>query len=187
MKNLTILVLAVLVAASSFVLASKPPARLDQDLVTGGDGPAVQSIGTSDTAQPVSIVNWIIDESGNIKVTNVVRERVIALLPGPFTLTAGTSPWRSDFIPEIGRFNSVQVRFVPRDGLQGLTCYFEWKWADDVIFDDGELIVDRPSPGYPAQGVKKFEVRGPEARIVCGVPENVSPVIEQIWVYLRSE
>ena len=62
MQKMIVLFVVLLVPLA---FAGRPPANLVADTVTGGDGPAVQSIGGSSSAQPVDIMNWVIDENGN--------------------------------------------------------------------------------------------------------------------------
>ena len=176
MKTSTILALAFLVA-SSFASASKPPANLATDSVTGGEGPAVQSIGAVESAQPVDIMNWLIDENGNLKVSNQVRDRVVMLLEAPMSLPFGQE-WNSEWF-ETRTFNLLRVYGIPPYA----GCNLDWRWTP-TLPPWGQRIAS----GNGCDPVGAFAIAGPEARLSCwGWSPERPATFEFLAVYLRAE
>ena len=174
MKKLLVLFVALIVPLA---FAGRSPVNLVADTVTGGDGPAVQSIGSSDSAQPVSIVNWLIDEKGNVRVSNQVRDQVIVLADSLVTIPAlgrtYESPWFST------RTLNVMYVHLPFANVQ---CYIDWRWSDAIPFSSQTF-----EPTNPYVSTYPWRIAGPEARIRCYNSSDDNVPLDFVAVYLRAE
>lgn len=175
------LVALVVILIVPLAFAGRPPASVLADTVTGGDGPAVQSIGSSNTAQPVAVMNWLIDENGNLKVSNQVRDQVIVLADSAVTIPAlggvYESPWFST-----RTFNVMYVH----GPIGGINCNIEWRWSESIPVVAQDLDF---TPGYPYSydPTHPWRIVGPEARIRCANFSNEDFSFDFVAVYLRAE
>lgn len=161
--------------------AGRPPVNLVADSVAGGDSPAVQSIGSSESAQPVSIVNWVIDENGNVRVSNQVRDQVI-ILGQHFTLPE--SPWASDWF-ETGRFTVMAIASdaEPSESCGITSRLVEWEWDPSLppMRENAETMGGGSSRTF----LVNIPIHGPRARLILTAPTDCP--LSHVAVYLRAE
>lgn len=172
----SVVVLVVFLALSSPVLAGRPAANLSIDTVTGGDGPAVQSLGSSDSAQPVNVMNWLLDENGNLKVSMQVRDELHRFVTPAAPLRLGyTEAWQSEWV-DARRFNTVRLSIK---GQRSWTFYLT-SWGEG---HEDEISLDNMTVTAGAA----FGVIGPRVaiRIICEITTGCT--ITEASMYLRAE
>lgn len=176
MKHFAIFTLIALVAAS-LAFASKPPANLATDPVTGGEGPVVQSLGSSSGAQPVDIMNWLIDENGNLRVSPQVRDEMHWFLPeGSEVHLARGETWHSEWV-DARRFNVVRIDFM----ASLCTRSYVTSWAEN--HEAGKNL----EYAYEYGPFTDHKVAGPRVALACTCENYDDCVIWRAAMYLRAE
>jgi hypothetical protein len=175
-RSSLVLALLALLAASPLVLAGQPPRTLEAELVTDGSTPGVQSLGSSDSAQPVNVMNWLLDENGNLKVSMQVRDELHRFATPAAPLQLGyRETWQSEWV-DARRFNVVRLSI---QGLRSWT-YYVTTWGDGH-----EDMITLENGGVTA--ATAFGVMGPQVaiRLICSFPEGCT--ITEASMYLRAE
>lgn len=175
MKTLLVL-LSVLLCCP--VLAQKPgdPGSVaDQSPRYGvlNTGPTIKA----DSSQPVNVMNWLIDENGNLKVSNQVRDLAILLQSTPVDVPDGQS-WVSDWI-DAARFNTLYVELNTTLRSGQFWRIVEWQWFPDL--PDHFISEDLPATSIPVQ------IKGPRFRVRYQLGGGSTGSVNFAAVYLRTE
>lgn len=143
---------------------------------------------SNSSTQPVDVMNWLIDENGNLRVSNQVRSTYVRVLDEYTPILSG-EPWTSDPV-NVSAFQTAFVIVGRLSSEAGVSCRLEFRWAPDLNWFlasaeprafDSRVLYDGAIPS-------KFPIEGAEARLYCYNSDgSETAAIRSAHLFLRAE
>ena len=176
-SSLVLNLFVLLVVVPSSVLAGPPARGLEVDAVAGESEAEVQPISTLSGTQPVNVMNWLLDENGNLKVSLQVRDEMHRFItPAAAVQLDAQESWQSEWV-DARRFNVARVCFKT---INVIETYYVTSWGEDhtneVRLDD---TTSRPSYAHG--------VMGPRIAIRISCQDARGWNITEASMYFRAE
>lgn len=84
------------------------------------------------STQPVDVMNWLIDENGNLRVSNQVRTSYVLVHSGLVTLYAGDT-WSSEPF-NVAEYETLFVMVAePSGASNSAQCALQFRWDESLM------------------------------------------------------